>query len=301
MFASVVGTFERIDTLAFDSNRDGDYEIYLLDLSTRVMHNMTHDPAQDRNPAWSADGRYIAFESVQRGVGNGIYVMDLYNLNREPRRVTPEFVRAVQPDWSPRGNYIAFSGAMDNMFNNEIFLVNLYDGQVVRVTNSPFAFDYGPRWNADGSQIAFGSYDQSLDTPADVFVVAFQEQTLQLAQARPQFLPVKISDDDSAADPSWTPDGRVLMRYEIAPFSLWVTEPFPDHEDEPLNDLRTVTEHPRMSPDGEWVAYGGAPNHQALWRELRLVRTDDSSEIVSLTRGAAEGGFWDNAPTWKPQ
>jgi Tol biopolymer transport system component len=300
VFSASVGAWGDGRTLAFDSNRGGDYDVYLLDLTTRVQINMTRHPAQDRNPAWSADGRYLAFESVQRGNGNGIFVLDLQNLGNEPRRVTPEFIRAAQPDWSPRGNYIAFSGTLTGMFNNEIFLVNLYDGLVIRVTNSPDAFDYNPRWSPDGTHIVYGIYDASVVAPSSVFVVRFQEMALQLAQERPQFQPIKVSDMESAADPGWTSDGDVYFRYELAPFTLYRTAPEADSPDEPLFEERLVMEKPDLSADGEWIAFGYAPNERDLWRELTVARVDGSA-MFSVTEGAQLGNYWDSAPAWRPR
>jgi Tol biopolymer transport system component len=198
------------------------------------------------------------------------------------------------------GNYIAFSGALTNMFNNEIFLVNLYDGQVIRVTNSPNEFDYNPRWSPDGRQIVYGVYDASVVAPSSVFVVPFQEMTLQLAQERPQFEPIKVSDDESAADPGWTPDGDVYFRYEIAPYTLYRTEPVADAPDEPINTRRLVMEKPDISPDGEWVAFGYAPFERDLWRELTIARIDGSL-MYPVTFGAQAGTYWDSAPAWKPR
>ena len=299
-FASYLGTLGSTDVLAYDSNRTGDYEVYLLDISTGVQMNMTRHGAQDRNPAWSADGRYLAFESVQRGTGTGIFVIDMQNLAAEPRRVTPPFVRAVQPDWSPLGNYIAFSGALSDMFNNEIFLVNLFDGQVIRVTNSPNEFDYNPRWSPDGQQLVYGVYDATVVAPSSVYIVPFQEMTLQLAQERPRFEPVLVSDQETAADPGWLPDGDVYFRYELAPYTLYRTAPTADAPDMPLTDTRIVMEKPDISPDGEWVAFGSAPMERELWRELVVARLDGTIRYP-VTFGAQAGGYWDSAPAWMPR
>ncbi|MEO0564036.1 MAG: hypothetical protein AAF125_18170 [Chloroflexota bacterium] len=301
-FSAGVGTFASGNVLAFDSNRTGNYEIFLLDLDTGVLLNVTNDSAQDRNPAWSADGRFLAFESVQRGVGNGIYLIDMHNRNREPVRVTPEFVRAVQPTFSPVGNYIAFSGAMDNMFNNDIFTVNLFDKQVVQVTNTPNVYDYGPDWSPDGKFLTYGSYAQTINAPADIFVQPFNEAALQLATTRAQTTtgPLKVSEDDQAADPAWTPDGRILFRYDLAPFSLYVTAPTLDAPDEPLLTHREVVDKPAMSPDGQWVAYSSANGRVDPWRALKVARTNGESPAFWVTYGAQAGPYTDGAPAWMP-
>ena len=50
-------------TIAFESNRQGNSEILLADIHRRILLNVTEHIAQDTNPTWSPDGRYLAFET----------------------------------------------------------------------------------------------------------------------------------------------------------------------------------------------------------------------------------------------
>jgi len=61
--------------LAFMSNRDGNPEIYRLELSSGRVERLTEDPAYDTHPRWSADGRRLAFQS-ERGGGARIWTMN---------------------------------------------------------------------------------------------------------------------------------------------------------------------------------------------------------------------------------
>jgi TolB protein len=62
--------------IAFTSNRDGNYEIYLMNADGSGQRNLTQHPASDNFAAFSPDGRRLAFLSNRDG-GYGIYVMDL--------------------------------------------------------------------------------------------------------------------------------------------------------------------------------------------------------------------------------
>lgn len=62
--------------IVFRDDRDGDYEVYLLDLETGEETNVTDHPGADIEPAWSPDGEWIVFGSMREGSPNfDIYIM----------------------------------------------------------------------------------------------------------------------------------------------------------------------------------------------------------------------------------
>src|SRR3989338_3390774 len=61
--------------VAFASNRDGNWEIYVTDAAGRNQRRLTRRDVQDRFPLWSPDGAQIAFGS-QVGSGWELRVMD---------------------------------------------------------------------------------------------------------------------------------------------------------------------------------------------------------------------------------
>ena len=70
--------------IAFVSNREGNYEIYVMGSDGSNPRRLTDHPAEDRSPSWSPDGRHIAFDSNRDGDWE-IYVMDIaFYTGREP-------------------------------------------------------------------------------------------------------------------------------------------------------------------------------------------------------------------------
>ena len=61
--------------IAFASNRDGNWEIYLMNSDGSNPHNVTNNPATDSHPSWSPDGSKIVFQSERAG-NFEIYVMN---------------------------------------------------------------------------------------------------------------------------------------------------------------------------------------------------------------------------------
>jgi hypothetical protein len=61
--------------IAFESNRDGNWEIYVVNPDGSGETRLTDDPAGDGRPDWSADGKHIAFHS-NRGGDFEVYLMN---------------------------------------------------------------------------------------------------------------------------------------------------------------------------------------------------------------------------------
>jgi len=84
--------------IAFQSNRDGNYEIYVMDADGSNQTNLTNNPADDMFPVWSPDGTKIAFMSNRDGNWE-IYVMNADGSNQT--NLTNNIGDDMYPMWSP--------------------------------------------------------------------------------------------------------------------------------------------------------------------------------------------------------
>jgi TolB protein len=111
--------------IAFSSNRSGQWDLYLLDLTTGETSQLTDDPNYDGNPAWSSDGLWLAYEKYVDGN------LDIYQLSplaqTEEIRLTTHPAADLQPAWQPGSTVIAFTSARTGQM--DIFLKDTTSGE----------------------------------------------------------------------------------------------------------------------------------------------------------------------------
>lgn len=136
------------DWIAFDSNRDGDFEIFIVRPDGTELTQVTRNEARDSHPSWAPDGRWLAFESDRDGE-LAIYARRFPGPKAE--RVTA--TSGVVASFSTEGRDITFSGAGST--KKGLYIVGV-DG-VLPPTRLTDEEDMVAAWSFDGETIAFQS------------------------------------------------------------------------------------------------------------------------------------------------
>lgn len=107
--------------IAFASNREGRWDIYLLDLDSGEITNFSNSVSYSAYPTWSPDGKWLAFEAYRNGnleimIRNADGEGDEINISNNP---ADDF----SPHWSPQGRKVSYITTRDG--KKQIYIADL--------------------------------------------------------------------------------------------------------------------------------------------------------------------------------
>jgi Tol biopolymer transport system component len=108
--------------IAYGSNCDRDYDIYLMEAEGGNARRLTKSPGLDARPSWSPDGKQIAFTS-NRGGNYQIYIMNADG--SRVRCVTENKERDDYATWHPDGKRLVIVG--ERAGKSDLYLVDIPD------------------------------------------------------------------------------------------------------------------------------------------------------------------------------
>jgi uncharacterized repeat protein (TIGR01451 family) len=269
----LAGSFQRQSApIVFSTDREGNRDIYTLNVDTLEQTRLTDNNAVDESPSWSPDGSRIAFMSERDG-NREIYVMQADGSGQT--NLTQHAGQDTSPAWSPNGNKIVFVSDRDG--NREIYVMNADGSGQTRLTNDP-AQDDMPAWSPDGESIAFSSN---------------RDGHYQIYLMRPDGSGLTHLTHNAADDlfPAWSPDGQRIAFDSNRDGNRNIYVMNADGSGQArLTDGPADEGDPSWSPDGQWIAF--ASQRSGNW-EIYMMNAD-GSHLTRLTFS------WDTnwAPDW---
>ncbi|MBI3490879.1 MAG: PD40 domain-containing protein, partial [Acidobacteria bacterium] len=185
-------------------------DLWVMPIGGTARRLMT-DPAVDTEPAWSPDGKSLAYSS-DRGGSMNIWIRDLQS--GADRQVTRGTAAAMTPVWSPDGTRWSRDGTAIVVSALKVYSTRFREGtnQILRVSldgqpdrwfepapNKSIGMreDYGPVWSPDGTQMA---------AIVDGLLAAWPVARDGAPQGPPRPLSTEL-----AGSPTWTGDSRQLL------------------------------------------------------------------------------------------
>jgi TolB protein len=169
------------------STRDGNLDIYTLDLATQALVRITDDPGIDTEPQWSRDGQSIYFTSDRAG-GPQIYRIGIQPGDK-PRRLTFLGTYNARPRISPDESQLAFVTGEDGGYH--IATMDLKGRGDVQVLTKG-RFDVSPSYAPNGAMIIYAGRERGLGALALVSSDGRVQERL-------------LSSDGEVQEPAWSP------------------------------------------------------------------------------------------------
>ena len=188
--------------IAFQSDRDGDTEIYIMNAMGGQRQQMTFNTTQDRLPAWSPDGNWIVYSADSDD--NGQYDIRRVALDgSDDELVYSNGQRNSHPRYSPDGRYLLFTTGPNPQDARtwEIARLDTQTDELVLLTDNDTR-DASAVFSPDGAYIAYAS-----DTfgAYDIFIQNIRtSETYQLTRTlnEPDFPGSWVSGEPLAAPPA---------------------------------------------------------------------------------------------------
>ncbi len=142
------------EEVLFESNRDGTWEIYLMDKNGQNTQQLTSTIADSRRPSWHPNGKKILFESNR----NGKQELFTYTLgNGKTKMLADKTIEGelLFASYSPKGDKIAVS-LKQSEDKSHIILLNQKGKFLKKITNNEKR-NYYPKWSSDGTEIIYFS------------------------------------------------------------------------------------------------------------------------------------------------
>ena len=278
------------------SFQDGNWEVFSMNPDGTGVVNLTNHPSGDGRmgafqigrPAWSPDGRRIAFVSTRDYSFGDVVVMNADGSDQVNLTDNGQFNH--NPSWSPDGNRIAFGSGRDG--GAEIYVMDADGSNVTQLTDEPgdVPANWQPAWSPDGSRIAYAKATTGTASGFEIYMMNADGSN-----------PVNLTPDSKweNLNHDWSPDGtritweRWERDAETRLSEIWVMDADGSNKINLTNTADINDRHPDWSPDGSQIAFA---SHRDDNRDIYVMDADGSNEIRLTTNqsgrvsGLAAGG-----------
>jgi Tol biopolymer transport system component len=256
--------------IAFMSDRDGNWEVYIVDRDGENLLNLTNNPGNDGIPIQSPGQDQLTFASDRDGSGLDLFQANLDGSNVINITQTPDS-NEVPIAWSPDVEHLVL--VSDQNGSTDILLMQPTDGEMLNLSERDGA------WSFDDWSSKTGRFILTIETfeGLSLFVTDLAGDTHQT-----------LTDGSfPAAGGRWSPDEQKVAFMAQTPESGSIDIYVVDVADgEPINLTQSPSSdrYPRWSPDGSKIAFVSDRDGNS---EI-YVMDADGSNLTNLTNSPSD-------------
>jgi Tol biopolymer transport system component/DNA-binding winged helix-turn-helix (wHTH) protein len=259
---------ERV-AFAWDGGQKGKQRIYVKQIGEEQPVRLTEETEDASSPAWSPDGRWIAFVRTMASDRGAVFLMPaIGGAEHKLAEMVPPVGESTRTSWHPGGRWLAVTNKTAKPEPLALFLVSVETGEKRRLTSPPEGVfgDFDPAFSPDGRAVVFAR--RFGGTASELCLLELTDDL------RPTGEPKRITFmGGHAAGPAWWPDGKSILFFagDYQDSALWRIG---------LRGTGRTPSEPERLPFGG----GGIWHYAAVSRQGRIVYTQASPGSVHIWR-----------------
>lgn len=226
--------------------------LYVRDMSTGDRTRLNTPDGYVNSPAWSPDGQHVAYSFTNEEGFSHLFVIDAYDPEAEPTRLTDGEVVDDAPRWSPDARRIVFASIRDGDFDWRLHVLDL-DTDEIEVIGSTEGHSVFPDWSPDGRFVVYSN------RAGDSYKLRVYD--LETGEDR------QITEDEGEhLYARFSPDGNEVVYASDADDGIWqiYVHDLVTGDEARLIGSDTMDQYPEWSPDQEHVVFSAG--HLAVYR-----------------------------------
>jgi Tol biopolymer transport system component len=272
---------------------ENNLDLYVRNIETDATSRLTSHPSNDHSPAWSADGRSVAFLRNDEGV---FVIPSEGGPERRIEKARPGTVYGIAMSWSPDARYLVYSEKASPTSPAVLYKLAVATGKRTAITRPPLTGpgDMYPSFSPDGASVAFVRYWTA--ATSDVHVLALRDSV------DVNGTPTRVTTDEHwIAGLDWLPGGSGLVyssdragprRLWLRRISGWATR---STSSDPLLAAGDEAWQPTVARRGNRIVYSRRYWSSGIWR----VELQNGAAVLPLRRLIASTRT-DRDPAYSP-
>ncbi|MDE0085691.1 MAG: BamA/TamA family outer membrane protein [Candidatus Poribacteria bacterium] len=177
--------------IVFSALKEGQTDLYIIELETETISQLTRDPFNDTHPSWHPTKNTIVYASEREGKNRLVLV----DIDQQTKQIlTEQSSNAISPVWMPDGESVLFCADRTGVF--DAYKLHLAHMQVTRLTNFMTGC-FNPSFSPDEKRFLFSAYQNGKYDVCVMESANILDQKIETPPLETQPIPFTLDSDTS--------------------------------------------------------------------------------------------------------